>query len=212
MTDEKFREFLERAAPEYRRPPEPPREEMWQRIRAARQWRPAASATVNRRKRRWEWGGGLAIAALLVLGFALGRFTARPATPAAPLAAAEPGVDSVVFALAAADYLQQTDAFLSTFLVEARSGRADPSAGEWATDLLNMTRLILDTPGSADPHMHQLLEDLELVLMQIVRYTDNTSESELQFIEDGLDEGAVQLRLRATLSRDDESIGTIGAE
>lgn len=210
MTDEKFQEFIRRAGPEYRRPPETPKEEMWARIQASRAQRAATPRA--RRILRWEWGGGLAIAALLVLGFGLGRFTARPAQPTATAVASEPAVDSAVFDLAAADYLRQTDTFLATFLVEARSGRADQSVGEWARDLLTTARLILDTPGGNDPQLRQLLEDLELVLMQIVNYTDDGSASELQFIEDGLDEGAVQLRLRATLSEDGETTGTIGAD
>ena len=44
MTDEKFAEFLQKAAADYRRPPATPREEIWSRIEATRTIREFFSA------------------------------------------------------------------------------------------------------------------------------------------------------------------------
>src|SRR5207247_10206574 len=68
---------------ESHRPPRTPRGEMWQRVAAARAAR-RQRAIVLRPWLRW----GLGIAAVLVLGFAIGRWTAGgPGRAGAPAAA-----------------------------------------------------------------------------------------------------------------------------
>jgi hypothetical protein len=79
MTDDRFEDFLRQAARDYNAPPEPPREEMWEVIAAARAARVPASVTPItplRRGRAWLRSGA-AIAAILLIGVAIGRFSMR---------------------------------------------------------------------------------------------------------------------------------------
>jgi len=84
MTEDRVDRLLQDAVQDYHRPPPTPREEMWQRIAAARAAR-RQRAIVLRPWLRW----GLGIAAVLVLGFAIGRWTAGGPGPAGAPAAAD---------------------------------------------------------------------------------------------------------------------------
>src|SRR2546426_2071915 len=72
MTDDRFDERLRQAAQDYHRPPATPREELWHRIAAARAAR-KRQLIVVRSTLRW----GVGIAAVLALGVAIGRWSAR---------------------------------------------------------------------------------------------------------------------------------------
>ena len=71
--DERFDEFLRSAAQDYNRPPETPREAMWARIEAARRARTDLRTPRHVERHWWRWVTG--IAATLLLGIAIGRFT-----------------------------------------------------------------------------------------------------------------------------------------
>ncbi len=75
--DDRFEEFLKTAAQEYHRPPGTPREAMWARIEAARRARTEIRAPQYPGRHWWRWVTG--IAAILLLGIAIGRFSVRPA-------------------------------------------------------------------------------------------------------------------------------------
>src|SRR2546422_8357213 len=72
MSDDRFDERLRQAAQDYHRPPATPREELWHRIAAARAAR-KRQVIVVRPTLRW----GVGIAAVLALGVAIGRWSAR---------------------------------------------------------------------------------------------------------------------------------------
>src|SRR5207302_8867682 len=72
MSDDRFDEWLRQAAQDYHRPPATPREELWTRIAAARAAR-RRHVIVVRPTLRW----GVGIAAVLALGVAIGRWSAR---------------------------------------------------------------------------------------------------------------------------------------
>src|SRR3989442_13320963 len=101
MMDDRLGERLEQAARDYPRPPATPREELWARIQAERARRRAAPRVlVLQPWLRW----GLAAAAVLLLGVAIGRSTA-PTTPALSVARAD-----LPYRVAAAQYLTRTQA------------------------------------------------------------------------------------------------------
>ena len=92
MTDERLDERIREVAGEYRDPPATPRDEIWNRIEAARRNRaPARTDVVNLANRRRIWfRTTLALAAVLALGIAIGRWmvpelrsgaTGAPTTP-----------------------------------------------------------------------------------------------------------------------------------
>lgn len=189
MTHDRFEERLRDAARDYHTPPVTPREEMWAAIAARR------AEERTRVVRPWmRWGVG--IAAVLLLGIGIGRFTAPGGRSPAGQVAAEVAVAQAngMYRHAATQYLSRTEAFLTSFRADARRGQLDTSFTASARELLTATRLILDSPAGQDTRLRALLEDLELVLAQIAQY--DRSE-DVQFIDQGLDQRGVLLRLRA---------------
>jgi len=185
MTDDRFDWVLREAAQDYHRPPDTPREEMWQRIEAARRARRARVLAL----RPWlRWG--LAAAAVLAIGVGLGRVSMQHRQTIA----VAPG--DLAYRVAAAQYLSRTEALLTGFRSEARIGRIDVQFAGQARDLLTTTRLMLDSPAAEDPRLKSLLEDLELVLAQIAQVPQGSDRADLQLINQGLEQRSVLLRLR----------------
>lgn len=152
----------------------------------------------------------LPLAAVLLLGVAIGRFGLPRKVAAPTLVATIPHMDSVAIPEAyqstTSRYLGQTAALLVALPAEVRAGRANDSYMGRAHDLLLTTRLLLDSPAAADPRFRTLLEDLELVLAQVIRVQSDQSRSELDFIRQALEQGDVLPRLRtavADISADD---------
>jgi hypothetical protein len=213
MDGEPLSPELRDAADAYHRPPDTPREEMWQRIQAARQagaprsggdvpTRPPVRVLKLRQGTRLPlW---LGIAAALGLAFGLGRVTSRPDTrwaPDPPVAAASgTSGGSVAFRLAAVEHLGQAESFLTLFRASVRSGGGrDGLAAPTARQLLATNRLMLDSPASADPKLRLLLEDLELVLAGIAQISPARGSEDLEIITNDLDRSTVLLRLRAAV-------------
>jgi hypothetical protein len=209
MMEDRLDERIREAASEYNRPPETPREAMWAAIQQARKNPPAP--------RRWTWHpliwGGLAAAAILVLGILIGRwssFTGQPNTP--PQVAARsnqpPNAEQPALRIAAAQYLGQTEEFLTSFRADLRQGSVDRTTNERARDLLSTTRLLMDSPAGQDPKLKPLLQDLELVLAEIAQLPRNrSSREEAGFIDQGLEKGGLLPRLRTAVPAGQSAIG-----
>lgn len=200
---------LRKAAQSYNEPPELTKHDldaMWSGIEAEAFAGPVAA---SRTGRRWDTRALLALAATLVLGVAIGRLSARQATPVAPTPQVA-SIDSLrvpePYQSTTSRYLGQTAALLATLPAEVRAGRADERFVGRAFDLLSTTRLLLDSPAAADPRIRTLLDDLELVLAQIVRLQTDQGSEELDLIRQALDQRDVLPRLRtavADISADD---------
>jgi hypothetical protein len=189
MNDDRFDAELQRLARDYHRPPETPRDEMWARI-AAERARHRQDALVVRLRPWMTWSA--AAAAVLVVGIAIGRLTVGgPATPAAPPDA------EIAYRIAAAPYLTRTEALLTSFRAESRSGRVDTAFAAQAQDLLVTTRLMLNSPAARDPRLASLLQDLEVMLVQIAQLPAGSDRNDVELINHGLDQRSVMLRLRA---------------
>ena len=233
MKDERFEELMRDAALTYRRPPEPPLDEMWQAIDASlrhdgddvdagsRGTLVGGAMTARPRRRFWrqQW---FRVAAALVIGVGLGRvWTSRQSGSAvagdtARVAAGNDTTHGGPAARSALDepydrattkYLGQTAALLIALPNEVRAGRADAQFISRAGDLLLTTRLLLDSPASSDPAMRNLLEDLELVLAQVVRLRSERGRAELDLINQALEQRDVMPRLQsavADISADDD--------
>jgi len=206
--DDRFEERLREAAQDYHRPPATPREELWRRIaaeRAARQWR----VIVFRPALRW----GVGIAAVLALGVAIGRWSARGAESFnSPPAAGPDQAPTLAYRVAAAQHLTRTEALLTGFRAASRS-RSVPAAqfATQARDLLATTRLILDSPAATDARLKDLLEDLELVLAQIAQLPSTGYREDVQSINQGLNQHSVLLRLRTANPAGPGPVRTQGA-
>jgi hypothetical protein len=100
------------------------------------------------------------------------------------------------YQLAALQHLARTEALLTAFRVETRSGRVDPQVSAWARDLLSTTRLLLDSPAAEDAKLKKLLDDLELVLAQIAQLQPAREKGELDLIDHAVEQRNVLPRLR----------------
>lgn len=211
--DREVAELLESIRSGYHPPPPAPREEMWAAIRAELPaGRPDPSRedtqvveldTVRRRHASWlgqtlRWAA--AAAAVLVLGIGIGRRTAtHPSGAATEVVTPKESVLNE----AALEHLGRTESLLTMVRAEGRSGSLDPQVGVWARGLLTQTRLFLDSPGPTDPAIHDLMEDLELVLAQIVGVTEaeakdgDRAQAELNLALHGLEDRNVLARIRA---------------
>lgn len=219
MNEEQMEQVIREAASEYHRPPETPRDEMWARIQAERQDGRAAQ-----RLGTWVvhfpiWRVAAAIAAVLVVGVAIGRFTA-PATPAgegAQLATnGTPSVElasesQVAYRVVASEHLSNVEMFLTGFRAEARSGELNEA--EYlrpARNLLFQTRMLQDSPIARDLALKTLLDDVELVLAQIAQYSDDRA-GDLEFIDQGIEQRGVMLKLRSAVPAGPPRVSAQGA-
>jgi len=207
--DDRFSELLRTAARDYNAPPELSREEldgMWGAIEAGM----TAPASIAERRSRWSALRTVAsLAAVLLIGVAIGRLTARRA-PVPQMADARSRADSLAvpepYQSTTSRYLGQAAALLVSLPAEVRADRADERYLGRAHDLLLTTRLLLDSPAADDPRLRALLEDLELVLAQVVRLQTDQGGTELDLIRQALDQRDVLPRLRtavANISADD---------
>ena len=159
-----------------------------------------------RRLAQTQW---LRVAAALVLGIGIGRlsFSMRPIegpssipAPTAPVATSDA---PPAFDVATSRYLGQAAALLVALPSEATTGRPDQRFLTRANELLVTTRLLLDSPSASEQGLRNLLEDLELVLVQVVRLEhdrDRTRRTELELIQQALDQRDVLPRLRNAVS------------
>jgi hypothetical protein len=196
-TDPAFDAWIRRAAPAVNVPGTVPTEDMWVAITAAH---PGASAAVAgvlpfRARRAWRRPVALAaaLAATLMLGVALDRLiilrregatgaviATRTEAPSAHGAARAETKRDDLYRLAAVQTLSQAEALLTAYRASDGSTRDSATArqlGGWARDVLGSTRLLIDSPAGADPEIRVLLDDIELVLVQIVRLSGTPLDS-----------------------------------
>ena len=211
MTDshDRFDDLLQDALRSYNHPPgdrEMPLDDMWKSIE---------SQAFPARRRASRYAHWLRIAAALVIGVGIGRLSlvrGRQATTAAPVSAQPPIAERPAPTTelpapqldpATSRYLGQAAALLIALPAEANVGRPDQSFMKRANELLLTTRLLIDSQSGNDPAMRNLLEDLELVLVQVVRLQKEREPSrrtELELIQQALDQRDVIPRLRSAAS------------
>ena len=214
--DPQFDVWIERAAPSLNAPPVTPRADMWAAIEAkqAASAQPVAGIVPLRRTR---WVIPTSIAAALLLGIAIDRVAVRPAVspqrtaPAAQVAAAVPSPGapyaanevSRLYRLAAVQTLTQAEALLTAYRasgVAARDPKAAKQLGAWGREVLSSTRLLIDSPAGNDPALRSLFNDLELVLVQIIRLSGAPLDTnERALIDDALRNRDLLPRIRTAV-------------
>ena len=119
---------------------------------------------------------------------------------------------SVAYQMVVLQHLAGTEAMITTFRAAARNGETDAHVARWARDLLGTTRLLEASPAAEDPMMKRLLEDLELVIVQIVQYSNRGTNDpeELDLIEQSIKKRGVITKLRVTQPNREGSVGTRG--
>lgn len=215
MSEERFEHLMRDAAATYHRPPAVPLDEMWTAIEAdafGNGGRGADGDVVDLQAGRTAPGGGrmaallhsqwLRMAAVLVLGVAVGRFSTRTAIEPTPTDVATVAEESPGYAVRGAynsvtdQYLGQTAALLISLPQELRASTVDTTLITRADNLLMQTRLLLDTPVASDPKLRSLFEDLEVVLAQVVRLPADRSSVEIDLLTQTLERRDVLPRLR----------------
>jgi hypothetical protein len=211
MMDDRFDDLLRDTARGYNEPPETPREEMWERIRAQRPEntvnaeKPAEAGEIlpfrpRRTLRPVSWAAG--IAALLALGIGLGRLSVNRPAPAAPAPVAvlaRPEVSSTAYSLTTTEHLSQSEAFLTLFKASIRGRGDERLTSATARQLLATNRLLMDSPAASDTRTRLLLQDLELVLAEIAQLSPQPRSRDLELITEGLEQGGVLSRLRTAV-------------
>jgi hypothetical protein len=217
MTDnpnDRFDDVLDDALRAYNRPPNERQiafDDMWRSIEAE------AFPGARRSRSHVQW---LRIAAALVIGVGIGRFSFAfgsrraagnpPNGSATRVAIVQPSAAplsadalSQPVDLATSRYLGQAAALLIALPAETNGARPDQSFMKRANELLLTTRLLIDSQSGADPAMRNLLEDLELVLVQVVRLEKEREPSrrtEMELIQQALEQRDVIPRLRTAAS------------
>jgi hypothetical protein len=114
------------------------------------------------------------------------------------VATAPPG--NSAYQLTAVRHLSEAEALLTSFRTRSNTDQQmDAQLGSWARELLNKTRLLMDSPVASDPQRRPLLEDLELVLVQIVQLSPGSTPQDREMIEKTLQQDQVMTRLRTAI-------------
>src|SRR5687768_947213 len=209
MNEERFERAMRDAVESYNRPPDvPPLEEMWEAIERTRAGAHEA-AEVTRpfpmeepRRRIVILQPWLRTAAVLVLGLAMGRASVsmfgpvtEKGTRTAQTAAATGEVPSQYQSLTD-HYFGQAAALLIALPGELNSKGSDTAFLSRADDLLLQTRMLLDSPAASDPGLRTLFEDLEVVLIQVVRLQADRDQTKIDLLNQSMQQRDVIPRLR----------------
>jgi hypothetical protein len=196
--DEKFDDFLRQAAQDYNPPVTPRADAIWTAIEPQVA---QAIAPRNRSIRPLTLFIGAAIAASLVIGVAVGRWTTRQ-VPVPPLTAAATTIDSSANRHARAitfEHLAEAEVFLTGVRSELKAGVPDAERAERSRDLLVRTRVLLGASQKRSPEVARLLEDLELLLAEIAALPAERSSLDQKLLDESMRDGNIIPRIRATL-------------
>jgi hypothetical protein len=201
--DQKFDDFLRSAAKDYKSSSAPHAGEMWSAIE------PDVAKAIGKKGgsfaalRMTAWAG-IGIAATLMLGIGIGRWTSRQQSQ--QVAAVPPAVSAPVDSntsvshtrATAIEHLSDAEVFLTSVRADLASGRSDADRTGRSRELLVRTRILLGNPNTA-PEVRRLLEDLELLLAEISALPAARSSMDQKLLNESMREGNVIPRIRATL-------------
>jgi hypothetical protein len=201
MTEDRLNELLDDARRTWPLPPEPDYQAMWGRIERE------AFAGVRLEQRTPSWRVfSLGIAAALMMGIGLGRFsmnetTSGPATVSSAIVTDTATSAANAYDKVASELLGRTVVLLTSLPADNRNVGAGEQFSNQATELLTSTRLLLDSPAASDARFKDLLEDLELVLAQIAMLQSGRTRQDIDLITDALEERDVVPRIRSAVAR-----------
>jgi hypothetical protein len=200
--DSKFDEFLRRETSGYDEPVAPPAEAIWAAIEqdVARAIQPRRG--VGRATPLWI-GIGLALAATLVIGVGLGRWSVASNT-ARRAGVSRDSLDDSARAAAIAEasviqYLGDAEVFLTSVRADLKSGRRETDRAARSRQLLTRTRLLLASREARSPAVDLLLRDLELLLAEISALPPDGRSIDERLIDERLQHGTILPRIRTTL-------------
>ena len=206
MSDEsKFESFLQKQMKDYKAEELPPADAMWSRIEndVAKAIDPAIRVR-RQTNRRWLMVGA-AIAATLVFGVAVGRWTANQSEGGVQVAATQPKLAedstraSAYTRAATIAHLEETEIFLTSVRADLRARRPDEHLTSRSRELLSRTRLLLSAEVDRSPQVSELLQDLELLLAEIAALSDERRPMDVKLLDESMRQGDILPRIRTTL-------------
>jgi len=198
MSEDRLDDIINTAADHYNVPPvNPPFDQMWTAIESEA-FAPQIKSIGGKRGLSLVNNPWLRMAAVLVLGVVIGRYTMRaPAvvrTPTSTTAEKAADVDAS-YQLSAERYLGQTVTLVAGLPKQLQSGRIDSAYVARASESLAQLRPLMDSPAANNPRLRSLFEDLELVLVQVVQMPANGSAIDTKLIRQAMQERDVMPRL-----------------
>lgn len=203
------------AAASYHAPPDiVPREAMWDAILARRGKianvaaadAPAIVAetpvTVMRTTRSAlrripRWIAAASAAAVVLIAINVTRPTSIPMSPATTLI--DSVANSVAWQTASTEHFGMAESML-TMLPNSSTQNGDAQITAWSRDLLESTRLLIDSPAGRNPKRRALLMELELVLVQLVESGPTMRTEDRTMMDELLSRAALLLtRIRTTI-------------
>lgn len=182
------------------------REEMWAVISDS--W----SEQVARRRRVRQagvWGAvGLGLAAMLVVGIVVGRWSAggEGREPAEPPILADGGTVerplAMPYRIAVGEHFRDAETLLLLF---ESSDETDTEIAGLARELAATSRMLMESDAGRDAEVRSILLDLELLLVQIARLADSDDPAEAGIVRDGIVETEALSRMRRVLAQ--EAVG-----
>lgn len=150
-----------------------------------------------------RWRTAAATAAVLLIAFSVLQRAPQP--PAAPTAGApvRTAADSVSTAVAwqtaSTEHFGLAESMLTT-LSTSPDTQGDKQLTAWSRDLLESTRLLMDSPAGRDVKRRALLQELELVLVQLVESGPAMRTEDRSVMDEMLSRSALLLtRIRTTV-------------
>ena len=215
MDDDRMDEVLGELPRSFNPPPEAPLDAMWTVIEDSHFNTQVPISATRGFTSRAPW---LAAAAALIVGIGIGHYLRLPpgSKPAnsSQTSTVESSNPSATDTSAVADayrdqttrYLGQTAALLISLPAKDANAATDATFANKATDLLVTTRLLIDSPATAqDQKLRSLLEDLELVLVQIARLRSEKNKGDLDLIHQAVEQGDVLSRLNSAVATNQSS-------
>jgi hypothetical protein len=98
-----------------------------------------------------------------------------------------------------AQHLTQVEALFTSFKAGVTDKQVNRQMSRWAKDLLSNTRVLMDSPVGADPDRRKLLQALELVLVQMVQLSPESTSEDRDFVKKGITQGGMLSRVRAAM-------------
>ena len=144
-----------------------------------------------------RWIAAASAAAVVVIAISVSRPHDVTTAPAA--AVSDSAANSVAWQTASAEHFGMAESML-TMLSNSPKQNGDAQLTAWSHDLLESTRLLLDSPAGRDPKRRALLMELELVLVQLVESGPTMRTDDRTMMDELLSRSALLLtRIRTTV-------------
>lgn len=187
---------------------DPYREEMWGVI--SRSWREQAARRQRVRAARTWGGAGLGLAATLVAGILVGRWSTGVDTddrPATAIIADTITIErplSTPYRIALGEHFKDAETLLVLF---DTSEETDAELIDRARELAAASRMLMTSRVGRDAEVRSMLLELELLLVQISRLVDDQDATETRIVRDSVENAGVLGRLQRMISEDAGAIG-----